>query len=457
MKEVKVGALALVAGTCFVLIVLNITSSKTGFGTYHDYYANIQDATGIFENSVVRVAGIEAGYIKSIELNDDKAKITFGIQKRLRVTQNSTLKVKTVGFLGEKYLDLSLGPIAPERLPEGSEIKVIEGAGFEGLTEDAAEIAVDVKEITQKIKEALKNENSDNVVKDIIADLQKTMQTVRKIAERNENKINEIIDNVGDVSASLAYELDGSQEGSLLYQVRDIGPTIQNLKKASEDIRAIVADVHAGKGTVGKLLRDEETIEQVNSTLKNVNQLVNRINNIEADLALYTGGNTDGGASTTFNVDLYPAPERFYRLGVVVNDFGPEVSETKRTTTTPGGGSPSTETREEVNEDAIKFDLQIARVYQRFVFRAGLIESTGGVGIDYLWNENGLRFSAEAFDFANDDGTNLRLYTDIKLWNIIYTRISFEDVLNDTRSATIFLGLRFTDEDLAALIGLMAN
>ncbi len=457
MKEVKVGALALIAGTCFVLIVLNITSSKTGFGTYYDYYANIEDATGIFENSVIRVAGIEAGYIKKIELNDDKAKITFGVQKRLKVTQNSTLKVKTVGFLGEKYLDLSLGVIAPERLPEGSEVKVLEGAGFEALAEDAAEIAVDVKEITQKVKEALKSDTSDNIVKDIIADLQKTMQTVRKIAERNETKINEIVDNVGDVSASLAYELDSSQEGSLLYQVRDIGPTIKNLKAASEDIKAIVADVYAGKGTVGKLLRDDETIEQVNSTLRNVNQLVNRINNIEADLALYTGVNSDDGTSTTFDVDLYPAPERFYRLGVVVNDFGPEVSETKRTTTTPSGGSSSTETTEEVNEDAIKFNLQIARVFQRFVFRAGLIESTGGVGVDYLWKEQSMRFSAEAFDFANDNGANLRLMTDFKIWNIIYSRISLEDVLNDTRSATIFLGLKFTDEDLAALIGLAAN
>lgn len=456
MKEVKVGLLALLAGLCFVFMVVNITGTKGGFGSHYDYVAYIDDATGIFENSIIRVAGIEAGYIKSIELSEDKAKVTFKVIKRLKVTANTKLKVKTVGFLGEKYLDLSLGAPLEERLESNSEVTVAVNSGFESLTEDASAIAFDVKEITSKIKEALKSDKSENVIKDIIADLQKTMETVRGIAERNEGKINEIIDNVGDVSSSLAYELDGSQQGSLLYNVRDIGPTIQNLKAASEDIRSIVADVHAGKGTVGKLLRDEDTIDQVNSALKNVNQLVNRINNIEADIALYTGGNTDDGASTLFQLDLYPAPERFYRLGVVVNDFGPEISKNTRTTTVTNGATTN-ETREEVDEDALKFNLQIGRVYQRFVFRAGLIETTGGVGVDYLWNERGLSFSAELFDFANDNGSNLRLMTDIKLWNIVYGRISLEDVLNDTRSATLFLGLRFTDEDLASLIGIMAR
>jgi phospholipid/cholesterol/gamma-HCH transport system substrate-binding protein len=452
LKELKVGLFALLGLASFIGMSLKITTSNSLLGSYFSYRAYINDANGINANGIVRVAGIEAGFVESISLSEDRAQLVIKVKKSLPVTQNTILKVKTVGFLGEKYLDISLGKPAKERLQEDSFIKVYENIGIEGVAEDASSVLRDIKEITTSLKAAI-NKDSRNLFSEIVDDVKATTSSLRKIVEGNQEKINALITNLESFSANLDYELDRGAEDSAISK---IDPMLSNLRDASKDIKAIIADINAGKGTVGKLLRDEDVINKVDDTLTNVNQLVNRINNIEADIAIYTGVNTDNGTSTEFNLDLYPSAERFYRVGIVANDYGPEVMD-ERTTTTETNGATQVSNVKEKDEDAYKFSIQIGRIFQRFGFRAGLIETTGGFGVDYHFKTWIRSVSLEAFDFANDDGLNLRLYADFRIWNVIYTRLSAENIINDNRSATISFGLRFTDRDLASLIGAVAR
>ncbi len=238
-----------------------------------------------------------------------------------------------------------------------------------------------------------------------------------------------------------------------------IGPILDKTDKAVTDLKDIISDVKDGKGTVGKLLRDDAVVDQVSQTLSSVNRLVNRINNIEADIGLSTGANTRLGSDTRFDLDIYPAPERFFRIGVVTNDYGPEIEEEEETCTTVDGGSETCTDKRIINKSGFKFNLQIGRRIQRLGIRAGIIESTGGVGIDYFFPDWGIRTGMEVFDYQKDAGPNLRLITEVKVWNVLFARVAGEDLISEdgNASATISLGLRFNDQDLAALIGLVAR
>jgi phospholipid/cholesterol/gamma-HCH transport system substrate-binding protein len=88
-----------------------------------------------------------------------------------------------------------------------------------------------------------------------------------------------------------------------------------------------------------------------------------------------------------------------------------------------------------------------------------LIESTGGVGLDYFIPDFGIRMGTEMFDYQKEAGPSLRLYTEAKIWNVLFARLAGEDLISKDgkQSATISLGLRFTDQDLAALIGIFAR
>jgi phospholipid/cholesterol/gamma-HCH transport system substrate-binding protein len=420
----------------------------------------LKDASGIFEKSSIKVAGINAGRIKSIELNGaDGALLTFEMLEGIKITNNSRMKIKSVGFLGDKYLDIILGDQSGDKLPPESFVLVEGGEGFEELSKDAGEVLKEVKEIAKTIKESLRDEQGRNMLKDIIANIHDITGSLKRLSSGNEDKINQIVDEVKAISEQLAFETDRYQKGSLMGDLSKIGPILDKADASVSDLKTIIADLKDGKGTIGKLLRDDAVVDQVSQTLSSVNRLVNRINNIEADIGLSTGANTRSGTDTRFDLDIYPAPERFFRLGVVTNEFGPQTESETDTYTSTDGGPEVRKYSRKVDHSQFKFNFQIGRRIQRFGLRAGLIESTGGVGLDYFFPDWGVRTGVELFDYQKDAGPNLRLMTEIKLWNVLFARIAGEDLVskNKSQSATISLGLRFSDQDLAALIGIFAR
>lgn len=457
MNPLKVGLLALAALSSIVVMSLKITQNQTGFGTHTEYQTLLEDASGIQEKTSIKVAGITAGRIKSIELHENKALITFEIIDKVKVTEGSFLSIKSVGLLGDKFIDLKLGSGNP--LPEGTRLETQPGAGFDTLAQDASAVLKEVKEIAASVKDALRDENGNNMVKSIITNINDMAESLKRMSTGNEDKINQIIADIEQLSSQLAYETDRNQKDSFANDLTKVGPILDKVDSAMGDLKIIMADMREGKGTVGKLLRDEAVVDQVSQTLSSVNRLVNRINNIEADIAIATGANTRLGSDTRFDIDIFPAPERFFRLGVVTNDFGPQVERETSTYTSQNGGPETERTERKIRKDAFKFNLQIGRRIQRFGLRAGLIESTGGVGLDYFFPDWGIRTGTELFDYQKDAGPNLRLFGEVKIWNVMFARVAGEDLLSKTgkQSATLSVGLRFNDQDLAALIGLLAR
>lgn len=459
MSELKVGLLALFALSAVVFMSLKITSNQAGFGEYIPYQSMLTDATGIVEKTPIKVAGINAGRIKSIKLQGNKALVDFEMRDNIQMTPNSKLHIKSSGFLGDKYLDIDLGEPHPSRLEAGALVPAHIAGGLDSIGEDAGELIKEVKEVAQLIKESLKDEDGTNKLAKITDNIKDLTASLKRMIENNEGKVDEIMESVKQMTAQLQYETDRLQKNSLMYDLAKIGPIMDKADLAVADLKEIIEDVKDGKGTVGKLLRDDAVVDQVSQTLSSVNRLVNRINNIEADIGLSTGANTRLGSETRFDLDIYPAPERFFRIGVVTNQFGPEIESEQETCSSTNGAPESCTNTRKIDKSQFKFNLQIGRRIQRLGIRAGLIESTGGVGIDYFFPDWGIRTGVEVFDYQQDAGPNTRLITEFKLWNVMFARLTGEDLIskNGNQSATISLGLRFNDQDLAALLGLLAR
>lgn len=450
MNTFRVGLLTLFAIGCLGYMSLKITAGKSDFGDYIKYKAILSDAAGIFTKSQIKVAGINAGRIVDIKLKGSEAVLEFEVLDTIKVTETAVLKVKSVGFLGDKYLDIDLGDANSERLAADSFIRAESSGGFDKVGENAGEVL-------RLVKEAL-NKDGENVLRQIFENTKKVTEnldqitaTLKRITTGKEERLDEIVENLAQISRQLAYETNGDREGSLAERLKRVGPIL-------DDVKVVVADIREGKGSVGKLLRDDYVVDQLSNTLSGVNRIVNRINNITADISIYGGATTKGESDTRMDVDLYPAPERFFRLGVASNSFGPEDREITETTDTVAGVS-TVSRKVVVTEESFKFNGQIGRHFGNWAFRVGLFETTGGLAVDYNHPQWGSRFSAEAFDYDKDFGPYVRLVSEWKLWNVIYTRLTGEDLVSKRNNAAlnVQLGVRFTDRDIASLFGFLIN
>lgn len=459
MNPLKVGLLTLAALASVMVMSLKITSNQSGFGEHTVYRTIMPDASGILAKTPIKVAGINAGKIKSIELEGNQALITFEILDTIKVSEGAKLKIKSVGLLGDKYIDMDLGSSKGAKLPANTLIPNESGGGFDTLAKEASAALKEVKAIAQTIKEGLRDEQGNNVVKEILENIKETSASIKRISTGNEQKIADILEDIRAMSSQLAFETDRYQKDSFMADLGKIGPIMDKADSAVTDLKIIISDVKDGKGTVGKLLRDDAVVDQVSQTLSSVNRLVNRINNVEADIGMSSGVNTRIGSETRFDLDLYPAPERFFRVGIVTNQFGPQTESETETYTRVEDGAEVKVTTRKVNKSDFKFNFQIGRRIQRYGLRAGLIESTGGVGLDYFFPDWGVRTAMEVFDYQKDAGPNVRLLTEFKVWNVLFARVAGEDLVSKdgSQSATFSLGLRFSDQDLAALIGILAR
>lgn len=456
MNEFKVGLLTLGTIAAVVIMSFQITSNQSGFGKYVTYRTIIEDATGIFEKSSIKVAGITAGRIKKIELYNEKALITFEILKEVRITKGSKLRVKSLGFLGDKYIDIILNRNSQEIIPEGSLIASSETGGLENLTKDASEVLADVKEIVRNIKYSLapEKEGDEPPLKKILGNIDKMSESLKNVIQGNEEKLNDIVDNIARVSEDLQYELSALNNDSLISKVKKIGPVLDDAKRITEDLKSITGKIRKGQGTIGKLINDEEVVDQVTQTLSGVRRLVTRIDDIKSELQVFSAYNSEQDNISDFNLDIYTSPERLLRFGVVTSEFGRE--DEREIITQVNGGTTTTENIKETDVDTYRFNFQLGRRINNWTVRAGIIESSGGLGVDYDLNYINTRLYMEIFDYRDEIGPNLRVGSQIHLWNVIYGKIAFEDIISDGDRESISLGagLRFNDEDIKGLLAL---
>jgi phospholipid/cholesterol/gamma-HCH transport system substrate-binding protein len=453
MNEFKVGLLAIATIIAVVVMSLKVTSNQSGFGQYITYRTIVKDASGIFPKTPIRVAGINAGRISSIELQGNTALITFEILKQIQVTKNSRLRIKSVGFLGDKYIEIFVGD-SPEMLKKYDFIDSEEAAGIENLIKDTSEVLADVKLVVRSLKDSIAPQGEVSPIKKILADVQELVAntkevtaTLKRVTGNNEEKINALMDNLEAFSADLAYQSDRNNGDSVM---SDVKATLANTKKLTAELGDIIADLKKGKGTLGKILVEDEIADQVKDTLSSVKKIVGKADALRTELSIFSGVNTVSGGDTEASLRIYPSPERFYHLGIASSEIGPDYEKTIVTTT---NGNTVTENRKENVKNTLRFNAQIGRRIHDFDFRGGLIESTGGLGADYRLNALAAKLTADIFDFKKGKGVNLRVGAEAQVWNVLYGRVSANDSLRKTRNGTFSAGLRFNDEDLKGLIG----
>jgi len=139
------------------------------------------------------------------------------------------------------------------------------------------------------------------------------------------------------------------------------------------------------------------------------------------------------------NLKIQPKADKYYLLGLVSDPAGLTTTTDTVTTEVPGG-TTSTH-KEKTDRDKLKFNAQIAKRYKDFVFRGGILESTGGLGLDYLLYDDRLKLSFEAFDFDNDSRTHLKFGANLSFLKYLYLTAGFDDFISDEDNSSFLLAL----------------
>lgn len=447
--EFKVGILVLGVSALIAYMSMQVSEDPTFLGRSNEAWFLIQDAGGLVKNSAVKTAGIPIGVIKDIRLQDGMARVDLSLKPDVQLHTSAAVEIRTQGILGDKYINVLTGSPTDPPLPRGAQILNIKDKGsLEGVVTQISEIGASLKDTAKILQESIANDgNRQHVLGRIVLNIEKLTADVADMTTANREKINDIVDNVRNVTQTLDELLNDESAEGFKAKFKD---SLARLDSSLKNIDEITGKINRGEGTIGKLVNDDDTAEELNTAIQGVNNLLDTAGKLQTGIefqSYYLG--EAAAARTSVNVKVQPGLDRYYLIGVVDDPFG-VVEGTDIKTVSNGTTTEVSETKTRRNE--FKFNVQYAKNFYNFTVRGGIIENSGGVGFDYLMFRNRAKLSLEAFTFSQ---LNIRAQLQYNLYKGIYLVGGGNDMLGNSgkRSGYLGAGLFLTNDDLKLLAG----
>jgi len=498
-KALAVGLLVAVAGGIF--LVAFTFFRKGGLAARESYVvtAVFDDVTGLSWKSRVQVAGIQVGEVTEIELSGEKAKVFMRVKNDIPLRANACLTKRfPSALLPDALLEASVGSApAPllRDLPAGDRVItcVREAANVAKLMESLSKIAADIQVVSSDLAQTVGGtqgsvreiiENLTHVTRSVddlldqnsarVAGILKNAEAftgeLRSIAETDAERYHSIAKNVDEASqrlnrvlASVEDIVGSTGQADLKESVQGARQALQKLNRTLDDVNSITSKVASGQGVAGKLLVDEQLGEKVGLAAESVADYVNRVSawqlyvNIRSEYLV-----NYGGTRAYFGVTLMPKPDKYYILELMTDPRGYNtvVTETATTTNQTTGTSTTTTTTRSINEQRLALTAMYGKRWGDLVGRVGLIESSGGIGVDYLLFRDQLKLSLNVYGWTRptiDSFPRTKLWFDWRFIPNVYVTAGVENLLNAYnygagREFFVGAGIFFSDQDLRALL-----
>ncbi len=477
-RGAKVGlfALASVGSGYGIWRFVNPASGSSGGYVVH---AKLNDAGGLASYSRVLIAGIPVGSISAIKLDNGKARLDLKIRPDIVLHSDASLAKRSSSLLGEFTIVLEPGSEDKPKLKEGDYITVAqEPATTDQIMKDLAHIADRVKTVSDSLANSIGSDQGQKDIQDTMHNLAEVTDqlnaavkenresirnivlNVENISQRSSPEITQILENVRVITAEVR-TLVGDERGGVKSSVGSISETVERINKASVDLQStmnhvnnITERIDRGEGTIGKLTKDETTINEVNNVVEGVGDLVGGLSRTQMVVGLRNDylfqSNT---IKSFFEVRLQPREDKYYSLEFINDPRGLTRFEQVDVDTTNPNQPPHYREIRTTTSNAFRFSLQFARRLGPFTGRFGIKESTGGVGVDTHLLQDRFEIRQDLFGFGEQLQPRWRVALSYEFIRRLWLISGVDDIVNrDRRDYFIGLQLRFLDEDLKGIM-----
>lgn len=263
--QLKVGALILVALVILGVAILKLGNAGNLFGKRYRLVAYVASASGLRIGGPVTVAGQLAGSIKDIQFLPVDTDTTRNLELivevnsalREQVRQDSRAKIKTMGLLGDKVFDITVGTPKYRALHEGDTLVIAPSIDYEAVVQQASGAISEVVRLTRDLSKVTSSINrGEGTLGQLV--------TNRQLYDQ----LNATLSHTSALMARLE-----NPRGTIGRLLDD--PSLYNsLNRAVASADTVISQINSGSGSVGKLLRDDTLYIHLNSVVARADSLV---------------------------------------------------------------------------------------------------------------------------------------------------------------------------------------
>jgi phospholipid/cholesterol/gamma-HCH transport system substrate-binding protein len=335
-RDKKVGIFVAFGIAILVVVVFLIGDNRRIWDSKVTYTTTFKDAAGLKSGAPVRMGGVDIGLVTRVGYSSDEkdtlihVSMSVSKEEAIRIREDTVAKVANKGLLGDKMIELTVSTTGAPQLDPKKPMKSEEPLDLAQYLSKFGEIARKAESAVDNVEKATRGfadpQFSDDV-KTSVHDLRVVMDaltTQDSVAHRllfdaeEARKVEAILSNTQAATANLNAasadardvtrqiktgpglahallfdgELSSHAAGSLeelhkdleairkgnglahmiIYGDADQQHIMTNVNAMTDDLRVIVANLRAGKGTLGALLVDPSLYEDVKSLVGNVDR-----------------------------------------------------------------------------------------------------------------------------------------------------------------------------------------
>jgi phospholipid/cholesterol/gamma-HCH transport system substrate-binding protein len=447
--EIKVGLFVFLGLLSLFIITFQIKSLENLKEKGYTIYAEVADASGLNKKSRVKMRGVKIGYIDKMRLEDSVVLLKLKINKDVKIPVGSKVSVAQDNVLGGKYLKI-IPSNSKEYYKPGAIIKnYVKTASMEDVMTNINLAVNDVRTLLAKLNRTLDEQTIQNL-KQTVAYLKSSSKNLDSILARTNQKLPEILTNANKLL--LSYKQTGDilkqRLPKLLDKVDTLVSNSNSLISTTKTKVSKLADeyIKVGQNVNDLLVKNKNALSETivaakdffangSSSFKKIDQFLGAVNKSQLVVDINTRYLTkDDDYNTIANIAYKPNPTKSYIIGI----------SSRKDFSEPG----------ESNNSKLYFNAEIAKRYDNIQVRGGIIENTGGVGLDYYLDHDKLKLSSEIYDFnSNNDyrgsKPHLNMYATYLYLKHIEILAGIDNILN-TKPRSFFLGvgIKFKDNDL---------
>jgi len=259
--KIRLGLFVLVGLALFVIAIFIIGKQKNMFNPVFKLSTTFYNVSGLQVGNNVRFSGINVGTVDRISIiNGSTVMVDMLIRKEIKQFIKSDCKVAvgSEGLIGDRLLIISQGSTDAPLAEDDKLLSSTEPVETDAIIASLQVSATHAEVITQQLAEVMLKINSGRgtlgrLIHDTI------------IAEN----INQTIGNFQNSSSEMKETMAATKD-DIAAIMQSVQATADNAQVSTKQLEEIMVNMNSGNGTLGRLIRDTSTSQNIDTTLMNL-------------------------------------------------------------------------------------------------------------------------------------------------------------------------------------------
>jgi len=281
-RELK-AAVLVIASILLFIWGYSFLKGNAIFSKHQTYYVNFDNVEGLAKSAPVTLNGLAIGKVNTISINPKNGKLEVELQITTDFPISATSKAVLYepGLIGGKQILIEPDFTNPTLAKNGQllvgDVKLSLSASIQEklvpLQEKFEKVIVEVDHLLSGVNNVL-DETTQKELKITLSELSKTMKQVNAATSTASSMLNENKSDLRTVVANFKKVSSDFTKISDSLKKADLGKTVTRFNSTLAKVDAILADLQSGKGSAGKLLKDDNLYNNLKATTKEMELLL---------------------------------------------------------------------------------------------------------------------------------------------------------------------------------------